>query len=169
MERLDDRTVPSTFSVSSLADSGLGSLRQAILDANSPAYPDADVINFASGLSGTINLASVLPDLSTNINIQGPGANLLIVRRDTGDAYRIFTVDSGATVGIAGLTVSNGQDSGISNAGTLTLSDATISDNSAGEGGGLYNSGTATVTACTFTRNYGDWSGRPCTTLARSP
>jgi len=157
VERLDDRTVPSTFSVSSLADSGLGSLRQAILDANAATGDDA--INFASGLSGTINLASVLPDLSTNINIQGPGANLLTVRRDTGDAYRIFTVDSGATVGIAGLTVSNGQDSGISNAGTLTLSDATISDNSAGEGGGLYNSGTATVTACTFTRNYGDWSG----------
>ncbi len=100
-----------------------------------------------------------LPDLTTNISIRGPGAKLLTVRRDTGAAYRVFTVDSGATVGISGLTVRNGQDSGITNAGTLTLSNATISDNSAGEGGGLYNSGTATVTACTFTRNYGDWSG----------
>jgi len=155
VERLDDRTVPSTFSVSSLADSGLGSLRQAILYANAATGDDA--IDFT--VTGTINLAGALPSLSTNIDIKGPGANLLTVQHDSGDAYRIFTVDSGAIVGISGLTVSNGQDSGISNAGTLTLSDATIRDNSAGEGGGLYNSGTATVTACTFTGNYGDWSG----------
>jgi hypothetical protein len=31
---LEDRTVPSTFLVSNLADSGDGSLRQAVLDAN---------------------------------------------------------------------------------------------------------------------------------------
>src|SRR5579871_2902285 len=33
-ERLEDRTVLSTFTVTSIADSGLGSLRQAILDSN---------------------------------------------------------------------------------------------------------------------------------------
>jgi len=40
LEFLDDRTVPSTFTVDNLADSGPGSLRQAILDAN--ALPGAD-------------------------------------------------------------------------------------------------------------------------------
>ena len=54
VEALEDRSVPSTFEVLNLADSGEGSLRQAVLDANSPAYPGADVINFADGLLGTI-------------------------------------------------------------------------------------------------------------------
>src|SRR5439155_12916360 len=34
VERLEDRTVPSTFMVGNLSDSGASSLRQAILDAN---------------------------------------------------------------------------------------------------------------------------------------
>src|SRR5262249_53058929 len=34
LERLEDRTVPSTFTVTNTLDSGAGSLRQAILDAN---------------------------------------------------------------------------------------------------------------------------------------
>ena len=45
IERLEDRTVPSTFTVANLADSGPGSLRQAVLDAN--ANPGADLIRFA--------------------------------------------------------------------------------------------------------------------------
>ena len=49
---LEDRTVPSTFTVLNLADSGPAPLRQAILDAN--ANPGADVIDFADGLDGTI-------------------------------------------------------------------------------------------------------------------
>jgi hypothetical protein len=72
LERLDDRSVPSTFSISSLADGGLGSLRQTILDASNTTGDD--IIRFS--VTGTINLASALPDLSTNIDIQGPGAGL---------------------------------------------------------------------------------------------
>ena len=33
VEHLEDRTVPSTFTVGNLVDSGAGSLRQAVLDA----------------------------------------------------------------------------------------------------------------------------------------
>src|SRR5207244_10758882 len=39
-ERLEDRTMPATFAVTTLADSGVGSLRQAILDANGSAGAD---------------------------------------------------------------------------------------------------------------------------------
>ncbi len=48
------RTAPSPAPSRSLnlADSGVGSLRQAILDAN--ALPGADLIGFADGLHGTI-------------------------------------------------------------------------------------------------------------------
>jgi hypothetical protein len=56
LEALEDRTVPSTFTVLNLADSGEGSLRQAVLDAN--ALSGADNIAFANGLSGTIALTS---------------------------------------------------------------------------------------------------------------
>src|SRR5262245_43378446 len=45
VEALEDRTVPSTFTVTNTNDSGDGSLRQAVLDANALAGPDA--INFA--------------------------------------------------------------------------------------------------------------------------
>jgi hypothetical protein len=52
----------TTFAVTNTNDSGVGSFRQAILDAN--ANPGADVITFSigSGLQ-TINPASALPDI----------------------------------------------------------------------------------------------------------
>src|SRR5262249_61071858 len=79
LEVLEDRMAPAVFPVTSLADAGPGTLRQAILVAN--ATPGDDAITF--GVTGTINLAGALPDLSTNIDIQGPGANLLTVQRGT--------------------------------------------------------------------------------------
>jgi hypothetical protein len=59
-EALEDRTAPALFTVTTAADSGLGSLRQALLDANGTA--GADTIQFAigSGLQ-TITPASPLP------------------------------------------------------------------------------------------------------------
>ena len=74
------------------------------MEAN--AAPGDDVIAIA--VSGTINLGGPLPDLSTNIEIVGPAASLLTVRRDTEGAYRIFTVATGATVALSDLTISNG-------------------------------------------------------------
>src|SRR5262249_57663174 len=52
LEALEDRTVPSTFLVENLADSGPGSLRQAVLDAN--AQPGTDQIFFTGQAHGTI-------------------------------------------------------------------------------------------------------------------
>ncbi len=68
VEQLEDRTVPSTFEVLNLNDSGAGSLRQAILDAN--GAPGADLINF--NVAGTIQLISgALPDLTGKVDIDG--------------------------------------------------------------------------------------------------
>src|SRR5262249_23631668 len=53
LEVLEDRTVPTTFTVTNLANDGLGSLRQAIDDSNA-VTSDADVIVFQPGLTGTI-------------------------------------------------------------------------------------------------------------------
>ncbi len=63
-EQLESRTMFSTYLVTTTDDSGDGSLRQAILDANS--HGGADVIQFSIGGSGvhTITPATALPALS---------------------------------------------------------------------------------------------------------
>lgn len=72
------RTLPTggvraaTYTVSNTNDSGAGSLRQAILDAN--ASPGLDTITFAIGASGsqqTIQPASALPTISGPVIIDG--------------------------------------------------------------------------------------------------
>src|SRR5262249_52693710 len=88
LEGLETRNLLSTYLVDHLADDGVGmglngSLRYAITHA-----VDGDTITF--GVTGTINLNSALPNLTHNISINGPGANLLTVRRDTGGLYGIF-------------------------------------------------------------------------------
>jgi hypothetical protein len=138
----------ATFTVTNTNDSGAGSLRQAILDAN--ASPGADTIDVTA--TGTINLQSPLPPLSTDMTITAPGADELTVRRDSGGEYGIFVIPSGATVSISGLTVSNGYafsagppslpgGGGVYNLGVLTLTDSTISGNGTNNfGGGILNS-----------------------------
>jgi hypothetical protein len=49
-------------------------------------------------------LAGVLPDLTANVAVIGPGADQLTIRRDTGGNYRILDIEPGANVRIAGLT-----------------------------------------------------------------
>src|SRR5262245_55167448 len=77
VELLEDRTVPSTFTVRNLADSGPGSLRQAVLDAN--AHPGADLIAFAPAASGTIALTGGELSVTGDLTIVGPGAQRLTV------------------------------------------------------------------------------------------
>jgi CSLREA domain-containing protein len=140
----------SNFTVNSLADtpdallndglcadaSGVCTLRAAIQEAN--ANPAADVIGFS--VNGTINLTGALPDLSTNVTINGPGASQLTVRRDTGVEYRIFRVGAGVTAGINDLTVSNGVATAATGAGS--------------GGGGVLNSGTLSMSGCTVSFNF---------------
>lgn len=165
LEPLEDRSLLATFTVVNTNDSGAGSLRDAIVSANNQT--DNDIIDFSPGVTGIIKLASALPDLSSNIQIQGPGANKLTVRRDTGGDYRILTVVGGPTVvvGIDGLTLSNGYQLDISgsypdgpggaiaNLGcALTVTNSTFAGNT---GGSIYNTGTMTVTSTTFDSNTG--------------
>src|ERR1700733_11482103 len=77
----------STDTVTTLTDSGTGSLRAALAAANS-----GDTIVFSNGLTGTITLASTMT-INNNVTIQGPGANLLTVSGN--NAVTVFTVNSG--------------------------------------------------------------------------
>ena len=148
----------STIAVSSTGDTGPGTLRAAIERANLDRAQDT--ITFAPAVTGTITLLSPLPDLSTDIILSGPGASALTVAR-SGAVGTLFTVAGGVeVVSISGLTItggSAGDGGGISNSGTLTLTDCTLSGNSAtagGAGGGISNhGGTMALTDCTLSGN----------------
>src|SRR5262245_35891316 len=72
LEALEDRALPSTFTVLNLNDSGDGSLRAAVAAAN--ANPGADTVAFASGVHGTITLTGGELLISDSVAINGPGA-----------------------------------------------------------------------------------------------
>jgi predicted outer membrane repeat protein len=133
----------ATFDVTNTNDSGQGSLRQAILDANAADGPD-DID--ATAVTGTIDLQSALASLTEAVDITGSGADQLTVRRDAGGEYRIFDIAEGTAVGISGLTIADGRvagdGGGIRNAGTVTITDSVIAGNEAegGAGGGVYGS-----------------------------
>src|SRR5436305_45449 len=69
---LGSRVLPSTFLVTNTDDSGLGSLRQAILDSNA-STGDSNRINFAIPGAGVhwIVLTSPLPPLTTPTYLDG--------------------------------------------------------------------------------------------------
>ena len=165
LESLEGRTLLSTYTVDSLGDTGTGSgssgdLRYAITQAN---LSPGSTIQFS--VTGTIQLGCSLPSLSQNITITGPGESSLTINGGGSSSnYNAFTVDSGVTATISGLTVANfyltGDGGGIINDGTLTLTNDTISGNSAsGGGGGLANSGTLMVSNSAFSSNSGGDGG----------
>lgn len=146
----------ATFDVTTTADSGVGSLRQAIIDAN--ANPSPDTITFS--VAGTIELLSPLDTISEDLTISGPGADMLTVTVGVGGSFRIFDVGS-ATVTISGLTISGGQATtggGIQNTGgDLTIDSCVITGNVATTfdgGAGVYSSGgSLTITNSTISGN----------------
>src|SRR5271166_823147 len=114
LEPLESRALLSTFTVNSLGDTGTGSglsgdLRYVITQVNQTTGDNT--INFA--VTGTITLNSALPDLSNTTgvtDIEGPGATSLTVARN--NAVRVFTVDTGVTATLTGLTTSGGSTGG---------------------------------------------------------
>jgi hypothetical protein len=145
----------ATYTVTNTADSGAGSLRQAIIDANTTTGV-ADTINFELGSAATITLTSAqLPTITdeAGLTIGGQSVDITV----SGRAVGVFRVASGAKLTLNNLTVTNGNvgggfGGGIFNEGTLTVTNSTLSGNT-GYGGGVYNSGTATVTNSTLSGN----------------
>jgi hypothetical protein len=166
LEVLENRNLPSVFTVDHLADDLMGSRQAGSLRYCITNAANGDTVTFADGLTGSVNLTRELPHLEGDIRIEGPGADLITVRRDTGGDYRIFTIDSDINVSLSGMTISNGkvvggEGGGIYNTGTLTISDCAILGNSTekdrygagGDGGGLYSAGSLTIRNSTISGN----------------
>ncbi len=99
----------TTFTVSNAQDSGPGSLRQAILDANANA--GADVINFSIGsFQQTIVLASALPVITDPVTIDATtqpgfvGKPLIEVQPDRTLVFDGFKITGGNSV-LRGLVI----------------------------------------------------------------
>ena len=142
-----DAEVPDIV-VTSLADSGAGSLRQAIADA-----PVNGTIGFA--VEGDIMLTSGELLVDKPLRIFGGYQHRIAVHGNPSNFnLRVFHITA-SPVKISDLTIQDGNkfleggdDSGggIYNAGDLTLRRVTIRDNKATVGGGLYNGHGAAVT-----------------------
>ncbi len=154
--------------VTNTNDSGPGSLRQALAAAN-----DGDTITFA--VTGAINLTSGELVINRNINISGPGANLLAISRAANAApFRIFHVMLGHNVIIEGLTISNGSILNIFGGGiynfesALTVISCALAGNSAlgqqGSGGGIYSNGGGAGGNASLTIINSAFSGNAATT-----
>ena len=90
-----------TLTVTSLNDSGSGTLREAI----SIAMP-GDTIIFDGALSGTLSLSSALPSVAVDyLTITAPVSNLVTI--DGGSLYRIFDVQSSPFT-VSNINLSNG-------------------------------------------------------------
>src|SRR6516165_2698205 len=131
LEVLEDRTVLSTWTVTSPADSGDGSLRAMIAAAQS-----GDQIVFDQSLQGqTITLTSGQLTVTKSLDIGGLGSDELTLSGN--HASRVFAISGGVTVTIAGLTITDGRvvgdkRGGILNVGsTLTLAHDVLSVNNA--------------------------------------
>jgi hypothetical protein len=157
--------VAQTFTVTSLADAGLGTLRDAITKANAAAGT-ADTIQFDPSLfvsgPGVVSLMTALPTITDSLAITGPGSGLLTIRRDpaAAAAFPVLTANGpgGLAINLSGFTVSGGSTT--SNGGGLnltdefsTLTDVTVAGNTAGSGGGISSNGALTVRNSTIVGN----------------
>jgi len=162
----------ATYTVTNKLNSGNGSLRNAIIDAN--INPGVDTINFANNLKGTIDLANALPDINDNLFISGPGSNIITLRLFSNVGVvndRIFNFglgSSGKNFTLSGISLKNARgnsyDFGTSviNAGgalylaennNLTLIDCKFDSNKADHGGAILNVGNLTIIGSQFSNN----------------
>jgi transcriptional regulator with XRE-family HTH domain len=146
---------PDPTRVTTLQDSGIGSLRRAI-----DTVPSGSNITFDTSLQGTIHLTDWL-HIGKQLSIRGPGAGHVTITGNPSDEFGV-TVSPTSSVTIADLAF---KSKSFYNAGTLTLINSTISDNAnygylnSLYGGGIDNGGTLTLINSTVSGNRTDGSG----------
>jgi predicted outer membrane repeat protein len=167
IEHLENRRVMAVLTVNSLLDNetaadGLVTLREALVAANDDSTTDlgqtgagADRIEFAgslfSGGSQTLNLTNGALVIRSDVEISGPGRDLLIL--DGQSASRIVAIDDGddlthSAVTLREMTLRGGRADGAADPGdggavysaeSLTIDHLTVVESSAaGSGGGVF-------------------------------
>jgi hypothetical protein len=173
LEALEDRTVPSTLTVTSPLDDGSSGTLRSKLAAAAPG----DTIQFANQLRDQTLILNSQLAIGKNLNIDGLGADKLTI--SGGGTTRVFNISGASTtVTLANLTIANGRaqgdaapsvfgdvemGGGILNRGRLTVDKVNMTGNQVvgtgpGEqsaGGAIANvfGGSLTVTRSTFTAN----------------
>lgn len=144
----------ASFDVTTCADSGAGSLRQAILDAEAAAGADVITVTAECTISSPVLVSSQM-EITDDLSIVGPGATSFVLDGD--DATRIITVfGQGVEFSLSGVTLTNGYagtgsggalevNNNSGNGGALSLDGVVVSSSEAGYGGGVSIEGTDTV------------------------
>jgi hypothetical protein len=159
-------TQAANFTVTTTADNGAGSLREAINGANSSTFGE-DTINFAiPNCTGNAVCTITLTTGELVINAAGKltitnstGASRLLISGN--NQSRVFSVSSNADLTLDGVTVKDGNVNGsrsnqsgggiyINYGGKLTLMNSAVSENSASNGGGVYNYNSSSSTSLTI-------------------
>jgi hypothetical protein len=170
---------PTTLVVTNAGDCGVGTLRQALVDA----APN-DSVRFRMVPDSVITLTSGEIAVHRPVVLAGPAdaPGVTISGNDVSRVLHVFggpltlihlTISHGSTTGpgagalvetggamnlIASLVTANNSGNsggGLANNGTLVLNTCTVTDNNANSGAGLYNyAGSATLLNCTFAYNY---------------
>jgi hypothetical protein len=134
------------FTVTSAADAGPGTLREAV--ARADAAPDPDEVAFDPALAGRAVGLSTVGDISagrsallvtTPVTVTGTGQTITRIGEA---AFRLFTVTGTGSLTLTDLTLTNGLAQGGFDRGAK-----------AAMGGAIYNQGTLRVVGCTLTGN----------------
>src|SRR3954464_8042901 len=118
----------TTITVANGNDSGSGSLRQALADAQ-----DGDTINFDPAVASVILTTAELA-IDESVTLSGAPQMVMVVRSSQTE-FRIFHVMPGHSVEIDGLTISGGHITGGNGGGilndisTLTIAHCSVSGN----------------------------------------
>ncbi|MEM6503815.1 MAG: choice-of-anchor Q domain-containing protein, partial [Cyanobacteria bacterium P01_C01_bin.89] len=143
------------FIVTNGNDSGTGSLRDAIAQANT--LPGADEIRF-DGVN-IIDLTTGSLNITDTVTISGQNSHITVQRDSGATDFRIFNVTGGVTTTFDNLTIANGQTAdsgaGINSDGAITLLNSNVTGNTSGDrGGGLYTrAAMITLTNSTVSNN----------------
>jgi hypothetical protein len=123
----------------------------------------AATITFLPTLTGTITEANIdssggtIVFFKSNILVQGiEGDDSNVLSVSGGGNYTVFEVDDNVSSELSDLNIIDGNADGgdgggiFNDGGTLTLTNCTISGNTATNGGGVFSSGNLTATTCTI-------------------
>jgi hypothetical protein len=161
LETLEARLAPSTYTVANANDSGPGSLRQAVTDANN--HSGADQVAFSSYFNSprVITLTSTI-NITDPVTITGPSAaNVTVSGNGAVGLFNTQAATAGTAIGFVDLTLRQGAANGIG--GAISAGDEAISatrcvfnQNVGGGGGGavgIVGDGSFTAADCTFAGN----------------